>query len=57
MDDVTRWYNRNAPAYQQEVDGLDLSLWYRDFLHGLPAGALILDAGCGTGRDSLAFCA
>jgi SAM-dependent methyltransferase len=49
------YYNRNAYAFQQRTLGRDLQRRYDPFLALLPPGAEILDAGCGPGRDSLAF--
>jgi SAM-dependent methyltransferase len=49
------YYNRNAYAFQQRTLGRDLRHRYDAFLALLPTGAEILDAGCGSGRDSLAF--
>lgn len=49
------WYDRNAGAYIARTDRVDLSGLYEKFLEGVPPGGRILDAGCGSGRDSLAF--
>ncbi len=55
MDGTIDYYDRNAQAYFGETVGADLSAIYDRFLPHLPAGGHILDAGCGSGRDSLHF--
>lgn len=49
------YYDRQTEAYRQRTLGCDLAPLYDAFLSRLPAGAHILDAGCGPGRDTLAF--
>lgn len=49
------WYDRNAEAYIAGTDCVDLSNLREKFLAYVPSGGRILDAGCGSGRDSLAF--
>jgi SAM-dependent methyltransferase len=49
------YYNKNADAYTSTTALLDLRDLYKPFLEHLPAGARILDAGCGSGRDTRAF--
>jgi HAD superfamily hydrolase (TIGR01509 family) len=49
------YYNTNAGAFFEETAHADLSHVYRPFLSQLPTGASILDAGCGTGRDTRFF--
>ena len=49
------FYERNAEKYGDATAGRKISNRYRFFLGGLPKSARILDAGCGGGRDSLAF--
>ncbi len=51
------YYDREAEAYRERTRGCDLAPLYEAFLSRLPAGAHILDAGCGPGRDTLAFLA
>jgi len=56
MTDATiDWYDANADAFAAEIEGLDLGAVYESFLPRLPSGGMILDAGCGTGRDALHF--
>ncbi len=47
------YYNQNADKYYKNTLNVDMSKIYQSFLQHLPSGGLILDAGCGSGRDSL----
>lgn len=49
------YYDTNAEEYIQSTIRLDLHELYKPFLRQLPSGAHILDAGCGSGRDTKAF--
>lgn len=49
------YYDRHADRYAADTVGADMSCLYAPFLDLLPAGGRILDAGCGSGRDALAF--
>ena len=49
------YYNKNAEAFFQETIDADMSFWRDKFIALLPDGGRILDAGCGSGRDSKAF--
>lgn len=49
------YYERNARAYFESTLQVDLSAIYDRFLRHISAGGLILDAGSGSGRDTLAF--
>jgi SAM-dependent methyltransferase len=49
------YYEQNAKAYFDATATIDMADIYDRFLCLLPAGARILDAGCGSGRDTLAF--
>ena len=49
------FYNAHATEYAALTVKADMSPAYDRFLAYLPAGAAILDAGCGSGRDSLFF--
>jgi len=49
------YYEQNAEAFDQRTRDIDLSPLYNEFLPLLPLGGYILDAGCGTGRDSAEF--
>ena len=49
------YYDHNATEFFSSTVGVDMSPLYARFLTALPHGATILDAGCGSGRDALAF--
>jgi HKD family nuclease len=55
MTDTVGYYNRNAARYVADTVEVDLSALHQRFLAQVPAGGFILDAGCGSGRDSYAF--
>ena len=55
MTNTVGYYNRNAARYVADTAEADLSALRERFLADIPAGGFILDAGCGSGRDSLAF--
>ena len=56
MNDTNiEYYNQNADAFYESSVGADMSEWQDRFLKHIPAGGRILDAGCGSGRDSKAF--
>jgi SAM-dependent methyltransferase len=52
---TVRYYDENAERYFHETVDVDLSSIQARFLARLPKNADILDAGCGSGRDALAF--
>jgi SAM-dependent methyltransferase len=49
------YYDLNAEAFRQRTLDCDLAPLHDAFLSRLAPGAHILDAGCGPGRDTLAF--
>jgi SAM-dependent methyltransferase len=49
------YYERNAERYFKATRDADMSALYERFARRLPKGARILDAGSGSGRDTLAF--
>ena len=49
------FYNKNAEAFFKDTKDADMSLLRDKFTALLPDGGRILDAGCGSGRDSKAF--
>jgi SAM-dependent methyltransferase len=50
------WYDRHAGAFAADTEGADVAELRARFLGHLPPAGSILDAGCGIGRDALAFC-
>jgi SAM-dependent methyltransferase len=54
-DQTTAYYTQQAEAFVRETQSVDMSRLYERFLPHLPSGAHILDAGCGSGRDTRAF--
>lgn len=55
-DDLTQsFYEREAEAYFDSTVEIDLSALWGRFAAELPAGGRILDAGSGSGRDTLHF--
>lgn len=55
LDRNVAYYNENAQAFFQDTVQADMTRLYDEFLTLLPPGGHILDVGCGSGRDSLAF--
>jgi len=49
------YYDEHAKEYVQRTLDVDLSHLYDRFLKHIPPGGHILDAGCGSGRDTLHF--
>lgn len=49
------YYNEHAEEYVGSTLGIDMSHIYQQFLSRLKKGHRILDAGCGSGRDTKAF--
>ena len=55
MDKNVEYYNENAEAFFANTVDADMSLWRDRFESYIVDGGRILDAGCGSGRDSRAF--
>ena len=55
MNRTIDYYNQNADQFFTTTYDVDMTSLYKIFLHYLPDNASILDLGCGSGRDSLAF--
>ena len=55
MPDTIAFYNQSAEDFFAATASIDTSPLYKKFLSLLPAEAHILDAGCGSGRDTKAF--
>lgn len=49
------YYNTHAAAFAAETEHADMSECRKRFLRYLPHEGMILDAGCGSGRDMIAF--
>lgn len=49
------YYNKHATDFIQQTVHADLSLLQNEFIHNIKKGGLILDLGCGSGRDSKYF--
>ena len=55
MDKNIEYYNTNAESFFAGTINADMSLWRDKFTAYIPGEGRILDAGCGSGRDSRAF--
>ena len=55
INETIRYYDENAESFIGGTLDADISQIARRFVERLPEGASILDWGCGSGRDSLAF--
>ncbi len=55
MDQTIKYYNEHAREFCESTANADMSSCRDRFAAYLPTGAHILDAGCGSGRDSKAF--
>lgn len=49
------YYNINAQEYFDATFQVNMEKLYQPFLNRVPEGGIIMDAGCGSGRDALAF--
>lgn len=49
------YYQQQAQLFYQNTVSVDMTPLYRRFLHRVPTGGHIVDAGCGSGRDSRYF--
>lgn len=49
------YYENHAEEYAARTQALDLSSLYQKFLSLIPPNGVILDVGCGSGRDLRAF--
>lgn len=54
MNSIT-YYNTHAEQFADSTFQVTMESLYQPFLALLPSNARILDVGCGSGRDSLAF--
>jgi 2-polyprenyl-3-methyl-5-hydroxy-6-metoxy-1,4-benzoquinol methylase len=49
------YYNRHGVEFAAQTANVDMEAIYQRFLPHVRTGGRILDAGCGVGRDTLAF--
>lgn len=49
------YYNNNSESFIKDTHNIDMKKNYEAFLANIPDQGLILDVGCGSGRDSLIF--
>ena len=49
------YYDENAEEFFENTVNADMTPHYKKFLEAIPEGCHILDAGCGSGRDTLKF--
>ena len=54
-DSTIDYYNRLSREFSARTREIDMSALYEPFLALIPENGYILDAGCGSGRDSKAF--
>lgn len=55
MSRTIEYYQHHAESFIEDTRQVDMTALHRQFLSYLADGASILDAGCGSGRDSFAF--
>lgn len=55
MKQTLDYYDINASGFFESTFKVDMESLYQPFLRYLPDHAFILDLGCGSGRDTLAF--
>lgn len=55
MTNTIEFYNRNATDFFNDTVQVNMSGLHERFLREIPEGGIILDAGCGSGRDAKAF--
>jgi SAM-dependent methyltransferase len=57
MEKTTAYYDAHARQFDERTRAREMDELYDSFLEHVPEGGLILDAGCGPGRDAVAFAA
>jgi SAM-dependent methyltransferase len=57
LSETLKYYESNAKQFYDSTVSIDMNDIYGPFLELLPNGGTILDAGCGSGRDSKIFIA
>ena len=53
--DIERFYNERAKSYFEQTVNLDMDAARKHFAQHVEPGGLVVDAGCGSGRDSRWF--
>lgn len=53
--ETINWYDDNAEQYAANIERLVREDLLNDFAQRLPEGALVLEAGCAAGRDTIEF--
>lgn len=54
-ESTIEYYNKHTQEFVDRTVNTDMSFCQEKFLRLLPSGGMILDAGCGSGRDSKFF--
>ena len=57
MPSTLHYYNSHAAEFFAGTVAVDMRALHNRFLTSIPSGGYVLDAGCGSGRDSKAFLA
>ncbi len=55
MSRTLEYYSINASTFFRDTVGVDMSALHDRLLSVIPEGGIVLDAGCGSGRDAKAF--
>lgn len=55
MTETLSYYDKNADAFIENTKNVDFSQTQNTFMELLPRGGMILDFGCGSGRDTKCF--
>ena len=55
MSRTLEYYSINASTFFRDTVGVDMSALHDRFLSVIPEGGIVLDAGCGSGRDAKSF--
>lgn len=55
MSKAVDYYNKNAKEYCDNTLNVDMSITMNRFVNHLQNGGVVLDAGCGSGRDSISL--
>ncbi len=55
MTSTLNYYNQNASSFFSGTVNVDMSALHNRFLSAVSTGGSVLDAGCGSGRDTKAF--